>query len=117
MMKLADEKKKEVRRQIAKLRRQFKNILDQNEGLPVHLQLKKEVRKSQRVIKFNNKFFVLLIFKIDITMYYAEQEFELDREIKLELDKQKTDRIDLVRKELAWEAEKQRIALEKLRKR
>ncbi|XP_048773099.2 cilia- and flagella-associated protein 44-like isoform X2 [Ostrea edulis] len=86
MMKLADEKKKEVRRQIAKLRRQFKNILDQNEGLPVHLQLKKE-------------------------------EFELDREIKLELDKQKTDRIDLVRKELAWEAEKQRIALEKLRKR
>ncbi|XP_062616211.1 cilia- and flagella-associated protein 44-like [Saccostrea cucullata] len=86
MMKIADEKKKEVRRQIAKLRRQFKSILEQNEGLPVHLQLKKE-------------------------------EFELDREIKLELEKQKTDRIDLVRKELAWEAEKQRVALEKLRKR
>jgi hypothetical protein len=46
MMKLADEKKKEVRRQIAKLRRQFKSILDQNEGLPVHLQLKKEVRQN-----------------------------------------------------------------------
>ncbi|XP_022324096.2 cilia- and flagella-associated protein 44-like isoform X1 [Crassostrea virginica] len=86
MMKIADEKKKDVRRQIAKLRRQFKSILEQNEGLPVHLQLRKE-------------------------------EFELDKDIKLELEKQKTDRIDIVRKELAWEAEKQRIALEKLRKR
>ncbi|XP_052720233.1 cilia- and flagella-associated protein 44-like isoform X2 [Crassostrea angulata] len=86
MMKIADEKKKDVRRQIAKLRRQFKSILEQNEGLPPHLQLRKE-------------------------------EFELDKDIKLELDKQKHDRIDIVRKELAWEAEKQRIALEKLRKR
>lgn len=41
----------------------------------------------------------------------------MDKDIKLELEKQKTDRIDIVRKELAWEAEKQRIALEKLRKR
>ena len=45
MMKIADEKKKDVRRQIAKLRRQFKSILEQNEGLPVHLQLRKEVQK------------------------------------------------------------------------
>ncbi|KAK3107710.1 hypothetical protein FSP39_020546 [Pinctada imbricata] len=86
MMKIAEEKKREVRRQIAKLRRQFKNILEQNEGLPHHLQLHKD-------------------------------EFELDREIKGELERQKTERIDVVRKELAWEAEKQRIALEKLRKR
>lgn len=50
-------------------------------------------------------------------MLFHSQEFELDKDIKLELDKQKHDRIDIVRKELAWEAEKQRIALEKLRKR
>lgn len=50
-------------------------------------------------------------------MLFHLQEFELDKDIKLELDKQKHDRIDVVRKELAWEAEKQRIALEKLRKR
>lgn len=50
-------------------------------------------------------------------MLFHLQEFELDKDIKLELDKQKHDRIDIVRKELAWEAEKQRIALEKLRKR
>lgn len=50
-------------------------------------------------------------------MLFHLQEFELDKDIKLELEKQKHDRIDIVRKELAWEAEKQRIALEKLRKR
>ena len=41
----------------------------------------------------------------------------MDREIKEELEKHKQEKIDLVKKELAWESEKQRIALEKLRKR
>lgn len=41
----------------------------------------------------------------------------MDREIKEELQKQRDERIDIVRKELAWESEKQRISLEKLRKR
>ncbi|XP_076438307.1 cilia- and flagella-associated protein 44-like isoform X2 [Babylonia areolata] len=44
-------------------------------------------------------------------------EFEMDREIKLELERQTMERVSLVRRELAWESEKQRIALEKLRKR
>ncbi|XP_052060229.1 cilia- and flagella-associated protein 44-like isoform X9 [Mytilus californianus] len=86
MMKLAEEKKREVRRQISKFRRQFKGLLEKNEGLPMNIQLKKE-------------------------------EFEMDREIKEELQKQRDERIEIVRKELAWESEKQRIALEKLRKR
>ena len=34
MMKEAEEKKREVRRQITKLRRQFKTILEQNETMP-----------------------------------------------------------------------------------
>lgn len=41
----------------------------------------------------------------------------MDREIKEELERHKAEKIELVRKELAWESEKQRIALEKLRKR
>lgn len=41
----------------------------------------------------------------------------MDREIKEELEKHKQEKIELVRKELAWESEKQRIALEILRKR
>ncbi|CAG2237888.1 CFAP44 [Mytilus edulis] len=84
--KLPSAKKREVRRQISKFRRQFKGLLEKNEGLPMNIQLKKE-------------------------------EFEMDREIKEELQKQRDERIEIVRRELAWESEKQRIALEKLRKR
>nr|KAG5708675.1 hypothetical protein BaRGS_034892 [Batillaria attramentaria] len=45
------------------------------------------------------------------------EEFEMDREIKMELERQTKERVTLVRRELAWESEKQRLALEKLRKR
>ncbi|XP_052805423.1 cilia- and flagella-associated protein 44-like isoform X2 [Mya arenaria] len=86
MMRDAEEKKKEVRRHITKMRRMFKQLLEQNESLPTHLRLHKD-------------------------------EFEMDREIKKELERHKADKIDVVRRELAWESEKQRIALEKLRKR
>ncbi|XP_021372219.1 cilia- and flagella-associated protein 44-like isoform X2 [Mizuhopecten yessoensis] len=86
MMKHAEEKKRDVRQRIAHLRRQFKTLLEQNENLPNHLQLKKD-------------------------------EFEMDREIKYELQRQKSERMDIVRRERAWESEKHRIALEKLRKR
>ena len=41
----------------------------------------------------------------------------MDREIKEELERHKQEKIDLVKRELAWESEKQRISLEKLRKR
>ncbi|XP_052253766.1 cilia- and flagella-associated protein 44-like isoform X2 [Dreissena polymorpha] len=86
MMREAEEKKKEVRRHITKMRRMFKQLLEQNEALPGHLRLHKD-------------------------------EFEMDREIKEELERHKREKIELVRRELAWESEKQRIALEKLRKR
>ncbi|CAD5123356.1 DgyrCDS11713 [Dimorphilus gyrociliatus] len=43
-------------------------------------------------------------------------EFEMDPEIKKELHKQTEEKISMVHKEMAWEEEKQRIALEKLRK-
>ena len=39
MMKEAEEKKREVRRQITKLRRQFKTILEQNETMPSNQRL------------------------------------------------------------------------------
>ncbi|XP_053372820.1 cilia- and flagella-associated protein 44-like [Mercenaria mercenaria] len=86
MMKEAEEKKREVRRHVAKMRRMFKQLLEQNDSLPKDLRLHKD-------------------------------EFEMDREIKLELERHKREKIEVVRKELAWESEKQRIALEKLRKR
>ena len=41
----------------------------------------------------------------------------MDREIKQELHQQTNEKIDLVRRELAWDSEKLKISLEKLRKR
>ncbi|XP_071842731.1 cilia- and flagella-associated protein 44-like isoform X2 [Apostichopus japonicus] len=86
MMRLAEEKKTDVRRTIAKLRRQFKKLLEKNQELPEKLQLERK-------------------------------EFEMDPGIRRELERQTKDRIELVHKELAWEAEKHRIALEKLQQR
>ena len=43
LMKEADEKKREVRRHIAKMRRMFKQLLEQNDTLPTHLRLHKDV--------------------------------------------------------------------------
>ena len=45
------------------------------------------------------------------------QEFEMDPEIKRELEKQTLEKIEFVKKEMGWEEEKHRIALEKLRSR
>ncbi|KAK6963908.1 cilia- and flagella-associated protein 44 [Biomphalaria glabrata] len=85
-MKDAEYKKKEVRKKINLMRRQFRTIIEQNESLPKHLQL-------------------------------SRMEFEMDREIKQELEKQTQEKIEMVKKELAWESEKLRLSLEKLRKR
>ncbi|KAH9503837.1 Cilia- and flagella-associated protein 44 [Bulinus truncatus] len=85
-MKEAEYKKKEVRKKINQMRRQFRTIIEQNENLPKHLQL-------------------------------GRMEFEMDREIKQELERQTQEKIEIVRKELAWESEKLRISLDKLRKR
>ena len=41
----------------------------------------------------------------------------MDPEIKRQLQQKTQDKIDLVEKEMAWEAEKHRVALEKLRAR
>ena len=45
------------------------------------------------------------------------KEFEMDPEIREEFEKQKQEQIDFIHKEMAWESEKQTIALQKLEKR
>ncbi|NXT60725.1 CFA44 protein, partial [Chaetops frenatus] len=47
-------------------------------------------------------------------MQLHKEEFEMDRRIFEELDRQRLQRIQLVQKELAWEQEKQLIGLQKL---
>lgn len=56
-------------------------------------------------------------FATKFHFFYLMKEFEMDREIKQELEKQTQEKIEMVKKELAWESEKLRLSLEKLRKR
>ncbi|XP_028405556.1 cilia- and flagella-associated protein 44-like [Dendronephthya gigantea] len=86
MVKIAEEKKQNVRRGIAKLRRSFKSLLVQNKSLPEYLRIK-------------------------------AQELEIDPEIRKQQEIETAEKIDLVRKELAWESEKYSIGLRKLRDR
>ena len=50
-------------------------------------------------------------------LLYEFKEFEMDPEIKKELSRQTQEKIDTVKKELAWDSEKQQIALDKLKMR
>ncbi|NWU05756.1 CFA44 protein, partial [Cephalopterus ornatus] len=83
IMKEAEEKKNKKREEIIALRHDFVFLLQKNQELPKHMQLRRE-------------------------------EYEMDRRIFEELDRQKAQRIQSVQKELAWEHEKQLIGLQKL---
>ncbi|NXE35232.1 CFA44 protein, partial [Ptilorrhoa leucosticta] len=82
-MEEAEEKKNKKREELSALRHDFVFLLQKNQELPKHMQLRRE-------------------------------EFEMDRRIFEELDRQRLQRIQLVQKELAWEHEKQLIGLQKL---
>ncbi|XP_069115004.1 cilia- and flagella-associated protein 44-like isoform X2 [Argopecten irradians] len=74
---------------------------------------------KQRIAHLRRQFKTLLEQNENLPSHLQlmKDEFEMDREIKLELQRQKAERIAVVRKEKAWESEKHRIALEKIRKR
>ena len=84
-MKLAEEKKQHVRRQIASLRRTFAKLQSRNSLLPSHLRL-------------------------------ANSEFVMDPDMEKNMKKQTEEKVELVHKEMSWESEKHRIALDKLKK-
>ena len=63
-----------------------------------------------------NHWLTLILLNV-IYMFSLTQEFEMDPGIRKELEKQTNDKIELVRRELAWEAEKHRISLKKLKNR
>ena len=46
----------------------------------------------------------------------SREEFEVDPELRVLLEREAADKVEEARKELAWESEKKRIGLEKLRK-
>lgn len=86
MIKLAEQKKQKVRRQIASLRRTFAKLQQRGAQLPSHLQLEKK-------------------------------EFVMDPNMEQQLRQHAEEKVELVRKEMAWESEKHCIALRKLQMR
>ena len=85
MIKLAEEKKQHVRRQIASLRRTFAKLQQKAAQLPEHLRLDKK-------------------------------EFVMDPDVEVQMKAQAEEKIELVKKQMAWETEKHNIALKKLQK-
>lgn len=85
-MKLAEEKKQRVRREVASLRRTFRKLQQRSRELPAHLQL-------------------------------GTEEFVMDRELEARLQEEAKQKEELVHREMAWEGEKQELALHKLRNR
>ena len=84
-MKRAEEKKLQVRRQIASLRRAYAKLQGRNTKLPSHLQL-------------------------------GGTEFVMDPDMERSLKEQAEEKVSLVHKEMSWESEKHKIALNKLQK-
>ncbi|NXK68126.1 CFA44 protein, partial [Sylvietta virens] len=77
----------------------------------------KKNKKRQELSALRQDFVFLLQKNQDLPkhMQLHREEFEMDRRISEELDRQRLQRIQLVEKELAWENEKQLIGLQKLK--
>ncbi|XP_075762751.1 cilia- and flagella-associated protein 44 isoform X2 [Pelodiscus sinensis] len=76
-------------------------------------------KKRQELITLRHEFHCLLQKNMELPkhMQLHREEFEMDHRICEEMDRQTAQRIQLVQKELAWDQEKHRIALQKLQKR
>ncbi|XP_026648668.2 cilia- and flagella-associated protein 44 isoform X2 [Zonotrichia albicollis] len=78
----------------------------------------KKTKKREELSALRQDFVLLLQKNQELPkhMQLHREEFEMDRRIFEELDRQTLQRIQLVQKQLAWEHEKQFIGLQKLQK-
>uniref|UniRef100_A0A8C6J259 Cilia- and flagella-associated protein 44 n=1 Tax=Melopsittacus undulatus TaxID=13146 RepID=A0A8C6J259_MELUD len=76
----------------------------------------KKQKKREKLIALRHEFLLLLQKnqKLPKHMQLHREQFEMDRKIFEELDRQTAQRIQLVQNELAWEHEKHSIGLQKL---
>ncbi|KAM4701823.1 cilia- and flagella-associated protein 44 [Discoglossus pictus] len=79
----------------------------------------KKAKKKWELEQLRNEFRLLLIKNQDLPnhMQLGRAEFEMDHRIREEMERQTSERIRTVLKELAWEKEKHNIALNKLQER
>ncbi|XP_075448975.1 cilia- and flagella-associated protein 44 isoform X2 [Ascaphus truei] len=76
----------------------------------------KKASKRKELALLRNQFRLLLIKNTELPshMQLGRAEFEMDRRIREEMERQTSERIRTVLKELAWEQEKHKIGLQKL---
>ncbi|XP_072902159.1 cilia- and flagella-associated protein 44 isoform X2 [Hemitrygon akajei] len=79
----------------------------------------KKVKKRMEIDILQNEFKELQIKNAELPEHVQlkKEDFEIDRRIQEQIDKQITDRIEMVYKEMAWEQEKYQIGLQKLQAR
>ncbi|NWY37247.1 CFA44 protein, partial [Sylvia atricapilla] len=75
---------------------------------------KNKKREELRALRQDFVFLLQKNQELPKHMQLQRKEFEMDRKVFEELDRQRLQRIQLVQKELAWENEKQLIGLQKL---
>ncbi|XP_067931339.1 cilia- and flagella-associated protein 44-like [Watersipora subatra] len=78
---------------------------------------KQEVRRIITQLRRQFKKLLEKNHELPVHLRLDSIEFEMDPEIKKELARQTQEKIDTVKKELAWDSEKQQIALDKLKMR
>jgi hypothetical protein len=117
MMSNAEAKKQDMRKKINDLRAKFKELITKNEQLPVHIQMKKDVRIT------TSPFSCFLVFHKNCIKYICGllfnvlKEFVFEASIKNQVLNQINDRIKLTHRELAWYSEKCRLSLDKVKTR
>ncbi|XP_062907293.1 cilia- and flagella-associated protein 44 [Mobula hypostoma] len=79
----------------------------------------KKAKKRMEIDMLQNEFKELQIKNAELPEHVQlkKEDFEIDKRIQDQIDKQITDRIEMVYKEMAWEQEKYQIGLQKLQAR
>ncbi|NXN47529.1 CFA44 protein, partial [Rhinoptilus africanus] len=92
-----------------KQKKEYDRIMKEAEG--------KKKKKREELIALKHEFLLLIQKNQELPkhMQLHREQYEMDRRIFEELDRQTAQRIQLVQKELAWEREKHLIGLQKLR--
>jgi hypothetical protein len=113
MIAIAESKKLEMRQKINELRKMFKDLTVKNDQLVPRLRLSKSVNINLIFISF--KFFVFYFMCVKFQWSFLLKEFMLEESIKQQVLNQINEKISLTYRELAWNKEKCRISLEKLK--
>jgi len=95
---------------------QAKKQQEKDERMKSAEQKKEHIRRKIAELRVEFAYLLKKNASLDPSQQLPRSEFELDSRLKQQFEKEAAERVQEVRNEMAWESEKQKIALEKLRK-